>query len=173
MSDTLITIITIFLSVVLLFMIPLMSIAERNNDISQSVAQTSVTETVSNVAKTGLIKRSDIDALRLKLDATGNTWDIEIEVKHLDENPGKKAVAVSHNLIGENLTYSTFTEEVMEKISNDDKYPLKKGDEVTIKVNNTNKTVAESFRTWMYKVVGNRVSEMSASSSAIVVNSGN
>ena len=44
MSDTLITIIAIFLAAVLMFIFPLMSVTERNDDIAQSVVQTATSE---------------------------------------------------------------------------------------------------------------------------------
>lgn len=177
MSDTLITIIAIFLLAVLMFVVPLMSISERNDDISQSVVQTATSEFVGKVSITGLIKpRSDYEAYLAKLSATGNTYEIEIEVQHIDENPGKKSATTSGSLAGENVRYSTFTTEILAYMypENDEPrpYPLKKGDNVIVTVKNTNKTIAQTLRTFFYKVTGQGTYQVAASSSSMVVNTG-
>lgn len=172
MSDTLITIIAIFLAATLMFIVPLMSITERNDDIAQSVVQTATSEFVDTISISGSIKLSDYEAYVQKLSATGNTFDVEMEVQHLDENPGKKSTSTSGDLIGENVRYSTFTSEIMEKIDGSGSYPLKKGDNVIITAKNTNKTMAQSLRSFMYKVTGQGTYQIAASSSSIVVNTG-
>lgn len=110
-----------------------------------------------------------------KLAATGNTYDVEIEVQHLDENPGKKSTTTSGDLIGENISYSTFTTEILNKMYENDtpqNYILKKGDNIIVTVKNTNKTMAETLRTFFYKVTGQDTYEIAASSSSMVVNNG-
>lgn len=172
MSDTLITIIAIFLAATLMFIVPLMSITERNDDIAQSVVQTATSEFTDTISISGSIKLSDYEAYAQKLSATGNTFDIEMEVQHLDENPGKKSTSTSGDLIGENVRYSTFTSDIMKKIDESGSYPLKKGDNVIITAKNTNKTMAQSLRSFMYKVTGQGTYQIAASSSSIVVNTG-
>ncbi len=172
MSDTLITIIAIFLAAMLMFIVPLMSVTERNDDIAQSVVQTATSEFVDTISTSGAIKLSDYDAYVQKINATGNTFDVEIEVQHLDENPGKKSVLTAGDLIGENQRYSTFTSEILGKISEKQNYPLKKGDNVIITAKNTNKTIAQSLRSFIYKVTGQGTYQIAASSSSMVVNAG-
>lgn len=172
MSDTLITIIAIFLAAILMFIFPLMSISERNDDIAQSVVQTATSEFVDTVSTVGSIKQSDYDAYVQKLAATGNTYDIEIEVQHLDENPGKKATSTSGDLIGENISYSVFTTEILDKMNENGTYKLKKGDNVIVTAKNTNQTLAENLRSFAYKITGQDTSEIAASSASMVVNDG-
>ena len=176
MSDTLITIIAIFLAAILMFIFPLMSISERSDDISQTVVQTATSEFVDQISISGLIRPSDYEVYAQKIGATGNTYDIEIEVQHLDENPGKKAVTTSGDLIGENVRYSTFTTEILDKMypaGGDSKnYPLKKGDNVIVTVKNTNKTMAQMLRTTFYKITGKDTYQVAASASSMVVNTG-
>jgi len=172
MSDTLITIIAIFLAAVLMFIVPLMSITERNDDIAQSVVQTATSEFVDTISNAGSIKQSDYDAYVQKLASTGNTFDIEMEVQHLDENPGKKSAVTSGDLIGENIRYSTFTSEIEAQLTQNGSYPLKKGDNVVVTAKNTNKTIAQSLRTFLYKVTGQGTHQIAASSSSMVVNTG-
>lgn len=176
MSDTLITIIAIFLLAVLMFIVPLMSISERNDDISQSVVQTATSEFVDKISISGEIKPSDYDGNLAKLSATGNTYEIEIEVQHIDENPGKKSATTSGSLAGENVRYSTFTTEILAYMYPENgeprPYPLKKGDNVIVTVKNTNKTIAQTLRTFFYKVTGQGTYQIAASASSMVVNTG-
>ena len=176
MDSTLMTIIGLFLAATLMFVVPLMAITERNNDIAQSVAQTTVTEFVDSATNIGAIKPSEYEALVSKLHSTGNTFEITLEVQHLDENFGKKNVTTSGDLIGENQRYSTFTTEILEymyPIGMDSKnYPLKKGDMVIVTVKNTNEPVAGQLRKFAYKVTGKGTYEIAASASGMVVNNG-
>lgn len=176
MSDTLTLVISIFVVAMLLFIVPLMSISERNDDIAQSVVQTATAEFVDKISVSGLIKPNDYEEYEQKLAATGNTYDIEIEVQVLDENPGKKQGVTASDLIGENVRYSTFTTEILNKMysSNGEQYnyKLKKGDNVIVTAKNTNKTLAQTLRSAFYKITGQGTYQVSASSSSMVINTG-
>lgn len=174
-SDSiLITFTGLGIAAVLMFMFPLMSMSERNDDIAQSVAQTATSELVDKIAVAGAIKPSDYEEYEQKLAATGNTYDIEIEVQVLDENPGKKGNATSPDLIGENVRYSVFTTEILNHMYNEDgtsqNYVLKKGDNVIVKFKNTNTTMAGTFRTFFYKVAGKGTPSVEGSASSMVIN---
>ena len=179
MSDTLITIIAIFLAATLMFIVPLMSVTERNDDIAQTVVDAATAEFVETVSNAGAIKPSDYELLEQKLASTGNTYEIEMEVQVLDENPGKKAATTSSDLIGENTRYSIYTSEIRDYMySQEDldelakNYPLKKGDIIVVTVKNTNRTMAEQFRSFMFKVAGKGTYEIAATRSSMVINNG-
>lgn len=157
MSDTLMVVIGIFVAVILMFIFPLMSLSERTDDISQTVVQTATSEFVDKVSVAGRIKPADYEAYAQTIGATGNTYNIEIEVQLLDENPGKKAAVTSGDLIGENLRYSIFTSDILNYMYNNDNgitrdYILKKGDNIIVTAKNTNRTMAQMLRTTFYKV---------------------
>lgn len=179
MGDSFMMIIAMFVCVILMFIFPLLSLSERTDDISQTVVQTATSEFVDKVSIAGKIKPSDYEAFAYEVGATGNVYDIEIEVQHLDENPGKKSVVTSGDLIGENVRYSTFTTEILYDMYHDDHgndavedYQLKKGDNIIVTVKNTNKTMAQMLRTTFYKVTGENVTQVAASASSMVVNTG-
>lgn len=178
MDNTLMTIIGLFLVATLMFIVPLMAVSERNDDIAQSVAQTAVTDFVNNAANAGAIKTSEYESLIAELNSTGNTFEITIEVQHLDENFGKKNSTTSGDLIGENQRYSTFTTEILDYMYPDDidnmirNYPLKKGDNIIVTVKNTNETLATQLRKFAYKVTGKGTYEIAASASSMVINNG-
>ena len=136
MSDTFITIIAVMIVAVTLFVIPVMATANQNDNITQTAVQTIVSEVVNTSAKEGKITINNYDNFIQKLFATGNSYDVEIEVQILDDNPGRKGVKA----IGENIYYSEFTNSIVEKIEQDNVYLLKQGDYVKAKVKNTNVT---------------------------------
>ena len=49
MNDTVMTVIAIFLAAILMFMFPLMSTADRSDDIAQQAVQTATTEFVDDI----------------------------------------------------------------------------------------------------------------------------
>ena len=61
MSDTLITIIAIFLAAILMFVFPLMSLSERTDDISQLAVATATNEFVDKIRTTGKITLDDYE----------------------------------------------------------------------------------------------------------------
>lgn len=174
MSDTLITIIAIFLAAVLMFVFPLMAVSNNQEDVTQLAVTEATQEFVNKAATKGNITQEDYDAYVQTLGATGNTYDIKLEVQHLDENPGKKTSTASGDMIGENVRYSTFTDEILKSFNNNGngKYSLSKGDNVIVTVNNTNTTLAQLLRNFVYKVTGSDTYQIGASASALVVSNG-
>lgn len=176
MSDSLMLVIGIFVAVILMFVWPLLSLSERTDDISQSVVQTATSEFVSKVSIAGKIKVSDYEAFLQSIGATGNTYEVEIEIQNLDENPGKKSATTSGDLVGENIRYSTFTAEILTKMypasGGPSDYALKTGDNVIVTVKNTNRTMAQMLRTTFYRITGKNTTQVAASASSMVVNTG-
>lgn len=173
MSDTLITIIAIFLAAVLMFVFPLMAVSNNQEDVTQLAVTEATQEFVNKAATKGKITQEDYDAYVQTLGATGNTYDIKLEVQHLDENPGKKTSTTSGDMIGENVRYSTFTDEILKGIEEKKgTYSLSKGDNVIVTVNNTNTTLAQLLRNFVYKVTGSDTYQIGASASALVVSNG-
>ncbi len=173
MGDSTVTIIAIFLAVVLMFLVPLISVTERGDDISQTVVQSALATFVNEAATNGYISQESYDTLCSTLGATGNTYDVILEVQKLDENPGKKATVTSADLIGENVDYSVYTSTILATMSGaEGKYILKQGDKVIATANNTNTTLAQLFRNFMYKITGNE-NAISASASAMSTRNGN
>lgn len=155
MSDSLITIIAIFLAAILMFIFPLMSMSERTDDISQLAVQTATTEFVDRVRTTGKLTLDDYDKFISTIATTGNTYDIEMQIQHIDENPGIKVTQADITKIGENLYYNEYTSQITERLDNDKRINLKAGDMFSVKVKNTNKTIADSLRGFFYSIAGN------------------
>ena len=57
MGDSLITVVAIMAASVLMFLFPMLSVAERNDDISQTAVQTATVEFVDNIRSTGKLQQ--------------------------------------------------------------------------------------------------------------------
>lgn len=178
MGDTLITFVAIFLAAILMFVFPLMSISERNDDISQLEAQTVTVEFVDNIRSTGKLTLADYDKFIQTLSATGNSYDVDLEIKVLDENPGKKAAEADITKIGENIYYSIYTTQIEEQLGIGKSNPttttklLKEGDIVSVNVKNTNTTIAQMLKNFFYSIAGNDTYSIEASHSGVVMTNG-
>lgn len=174
MGDTLITVVAIFLAAILMFVFPLMSISDRNDDISALAVQTATVEFVDNVRTTGKITQDNYDAFLQTIAATGNSYDVELEVKILDENPGKKTTQTTQDKIGENIYYSEYTSQIEEKIqaSSNKTMKLKEGDMIFASVKNTNTTIAQMLKNFFYSISGNDSYKIAAQHNGVVMTNG-
>lgn len=172
MGDSLITIIAIFLAAILMFVFPLMSLSERTDDISQLAVQTATTEFVDNIKTTGKITLDDYEKYLSTIVATGNSFDVEMLIQQLDENPGVKTTQAEATKIGENLYYNKYTSQIEEELISKSRITLKEGDIVSVTVKNTNKTIAQLLRNLFYMVSGNDSYQIAAQHSGVVAVNG-
>ena len=114
MSDTVITIVAIFLAAILMFIFPLVSMSDRTDDVSQLVAQTATTEFVNKVITKGKLIPEYLDEFISTLATTGHTYDIEMQIQYIDENPGVKLTQAEPTKEGENTTYNLETTQIEE-----------------------------------------------------------
>ena len=173
MGDTTITVIAIFLAAILMFVFPLMTLSDRSDDVSQLSVQTTTTEFVDNVKKTGKLTEENYGKFVEQISATGNTYDVELKVQILDENLGKKASTVAMDKIGENQYYTMYTTQVLDAMNNSAKaLTLKEGDRISVNVKNTNTTISQQLKNFLYKVTGNDSYQISAEASGLVTVNG-
>lgn len=172
MSDTLVTIIAIGLAAILMFIFPLITMSDRTDDVSQLTVDTATTEFVDDIRTTGKISADKYNQFLETIVSTGNTYNVEMEVQVLDENPGKKTTQVDRDKIGENVYYSVYTSQIQDKLDNDKVYKLKEGDIVSVSVKNTNQTLSQQLKNFFYKVVGNDTYTIAASHGGIVTATG-
>lgn len=168
MNDTLITVIAIALAAILMFVFPLMTMSDRTDDVSQLTVETATTEFVDEIRTTGKITPDKYSKFLENIGSTGNTYNVEMEVKVKDENPGKKTTQTAKDKIGENVYYSVYTSQIEEVLESNKTYNLKEGDIVSVSVKNTNQTLAQQLKNFFYTVVGNDTYTIAASHGGIV-----
>lgn len=153
-----ITIIGLIIAIILMFMLPLGQLANNSDDTAKVLTQQEVSELVKKATTTGELTQDDYNNLVSTLAATGNTYDIEIEVAKLDENVGKKTEQQNASVIGENVYITSYTTSNLEDLHDyDKKINLKEGDIITVRVKNNNTTFSQMLNYFMYKVTGNDI----------------
>ena len=117
MEESTTDIIGIFAAVALMFLVPLVLLADRNDDISQLIANSATSSFVENIIKTGTITSEDYANYINQLNSSGNTYDVSIEIKVLDPNYAQEYTN-RRNELGSNQYYSIYTTQIEEKLSN-------------------------------------------------------
>lgn len=174
MSDTLMSIIGIFLAIIIMFVFPLMELAGKGDEVSQTVVEVAVADFVNTVATTGQITWSDYNKLLQKLYSTGNSFDIQIEAQILDDNPRRATTTASSDVLGEYRYYSVYTNTILSELekSENSKYQLKNDDYIIVSVKNTNTTMGTQLKNLLYNLIGKDTYTIGTSSSALVLNTG-
>lgn len=173
MDNILTSIIGIGIAAVLMFIFPLMTMSDRADDISQLTVEIATTEFVDEIRQSGKITNNDYDKFVTALGSTGNTYNIEMEVRILDENPSRKAVSSQNpNIEIENVYYSVYNSQIEGVLKQEKDYYLKEGDLVTVSVKNTNQTIAQQLKNFFYTVVGKDTYTISASHGGMITATG-
>ncbi len=173
MSDTVVTVIAIFLAAILMFIFPLMSTSDRTDDITTQAIDAATTDFVDEIRSTGQITQDSYDNFVQTISSTGNSYEVEMEVQVLDDNPGKKVTEAEYTKVGENYYYSKYTTQILEEVNSEaGAMYLKQGDMVTVSVRNTNRTIGTILKDFIYRVTGNNSASITASHSGIVTVNG-
>lgn len=172
MGDSLITIIAIFLAAILMFVFPLMSMSERTDDVSQLAVQTATTEFVDTIRTTGKITLDNYDKYIQTISSTGNSFEVEMLVQVLDENPGVKTTQAEMTKIGENLYYNLYTNQIEDTLQSNGRITLKEGDLVSVSVKNTNQTISQLLKNFFYQIAGNDTYQIAAQHAGMVTVNG-
>ena len=172
MGDSLITIVAIFLAAILMFVFPLMTLAERTDDISSLAVQTATTEFVDGIRTTGQMSLSGYEQYLSDITSTGNSFDVDVLIQQLDENPGVKTTQAEATKIGENLYYNKYTTQVEDELYKKGNITLKEGDIVTVTAKNTNQTIAQLIRNFFYMITGNDSYQIVGQHSGVVTVNG-
>lgn len=179
MGDSFTTIIAIFLAAILMFIFPLMAVSERTDDVSQLVAETATTDFVDGVRSTGKLTIDSYDKFVQQLASTGNSYSVEMLAQILDSNGTIKTTQVESTKVGENGYYNLYTKQIEEKLGigsiDGTTKPLvfKEGDLFSATVKNTNTTIAQSLKNFLYKVAGNDTYQIAAQHAGMVTVNGN
>lgn len=175
MGDSFVTIIAIFLAAILMFIFPLMSISERTDDVSQLSVQTATTEFVDKVRTTGKLTLDDYDKYIQTITSTGNSFEVSMQAQILDENPGVKTTQAETTKIGENVYYNLYTSQLEDRLnsnSTNNRITFKEGDRFSVTVKNTNITIAQIIRNFLYRIAGNDTYQIAAQHAGIVTVNG-
>ena len=176
MEEVFVVIIVVGLTLVLMFVFPVMTMSDRTDEMSQLSVETATTEFVDTVRTTGKLTADNYDRFVQVINSTGNTYDIEMEAKILDENPGKKTTQVQADKIGEKVYYSKYTSQLLDELYTEDgdkkSISFKEGDYFSTSVKNTNTTLSQQFKNFFYTVTGNDTYTVSAQHGGLITANG-
>ena len=167
MEETTVSIIGIFIAAILMFVIPLILISERADDISQLVVQTATAEFVDDIIKSGEITEDKYISFMSSLMTSGNTYDIDIELKILDENTAKLYLD-DNSQRDTNNYYSIFTSQIEEKLGNQGKIILKQGDSISVTAKNSSLTLSQSLKAFYNGTKNTNIQIIAGTASGIV-----
>lgn len=170
MEDILVEITGIAIAAILMFIFPLITMADRTDDISQLTVEIATTEFVDNIRTSGKITPNEYNKFLINIGSTGNTYNVEIEAKILDENPKRQAII--NNKTTENLYYSVYNSQIESVLENNQSYYLKEGDIITISAKNTNQTIAQQLKNFFYTVIGKDIYTIASSHGGMVIATG-
>lgn len=172
MDDILTSIFAILLSVILMFIFPLLTMSDRTDDISQLTVDIATTEFVDKVRTSGVITKDEYEKFFDNIGSTGNDYMVELEVKIKDENPGRIMTDKNRENIGENVYYSVYTSEIENIMKNKKEYILKEGDIFSTSVKNTNQTISQQLKNFFYTIAGKDTYIIAASHAGLVTATG-
>ena len=168
MSDTLITVIAIVVVAGLIFVVPLVTMADRFDTTAQAEVEAIVADFVDEIRSTGKITQAKYDKFLQNLDSQGYVFGVEMEVKNIDENPGKKSIQTERDKIGENVYYSEYTTQILADLESRGFKDLEQGSIVVVTVRNEDLTFGQQMKQFMYRIVGNDTASIVASKAGMV-----
>lgn len=144
LGDTFITIFVMILITSILFIFPLLIISNQVDSASQLSLQTLMTEFVNEICNTGKLTKDSYDKFIETINSP-NVYNIEIEIKVLDENPSKKTTAENSTQIGEKVYVTYYTSQIESQLDTNKCVLLKEGDQVHVYIANTNTTMLQQL----------------------------
>lgn len=173
MDDILTSIIGIVIAAILMFIFPLITMSDRTDDVSQLTVEIATTEFVDDIRETGKITPDKYSKYIENIGSTGNTYNIELEVKVLDENPKRKTIEANGTMeTTDNVYYSVYNSQIENVLNQNNEYLLKEGDIIIISAKNTNQTISQQLKNFFYTVVGRDTYIIASSHGGLVTANG-
>ncbi len=153
MRDSVSLVITVILLVMILLLFPLYNYFDRQDDMTYNIALKAITGFVDEVVQDGYLTQEMYDTFLGRLSNTGYSYDVELEIhrKMLTKDPysdkyiEQYLIEYNKDLFQENtgevINRTTYDEEVLK---NEAIY-LNKGDQIYVRVNNSNRTMSASL----------------------------
>lgn len=161
LGDSFTTIFVMLLITSILFIFPLMIISNQVESASQISLQTQMTDFVNEICNTGKLTKNNYDKF-IETITGPNTYDIQIEIKVLDENPSKRTTADNSTQKGENVYVTYYTSQIVSQLDTKDGdglVLLKEGDQVHVYIANTNTTISQQLSSSTISDMSNIIAE--------------
>lgn len=144
-------IIAFLLAVIIMFIGPLLYMAQKQDAISQNYISKETSQFVDSIKNTGFISREMYQAFITKIDLTNNLYNIEIVHSHkiveplYDENTG--IFLKNYRIYYRN----TYQDEILDTFDQGKEYYFDRGDYISATVVNRTKTLAVKLMELLYR----------------------
>lgn len=173
MGDSAMAVVAIIVATIIMGIFPLMAMANETDKTAMLAAQSATTDFVNKVRTTGKLTEQDYENYLSTLAATGNSFDVDLTLQILDENPAKKTNVSGTVTIGDNTYYVKYTTQLLQELADQSEIDLNEGDIFSVSGSNTNLTISQSLRNLVYKVTGNNSGTMDFEASGMCTTSAN
>lgn len=178
MEESTVSIIGIMIASIIMFIVPLVLMADRNDDISQLTVETLTAEFVDNIIRMGKITSNDYENYMKRLETSGNNYQINMEVKILDKNTAQRTT--TGPTTGNNSYYSIYTSQIEDMLQESDRQIggkngriiLKEGDIISVTTKNSSKTLSQTLKSIYYSVTGTDLHIIASTSSGTIAVNG-
>lgn len=144
-------IVSILMAVLLLFLFPLLYLAQKQDAIIQTYVTTETVMFADAIKNSGKVTADEYTQYIKNLDYTNNIYDIQIEHAHEVINPVYDDTNVFMNSFSSNY-FCTYEEDIKKEIfEGTGIYTFTQGDYITIKVKNRTKTMASKLLQLIYQ----------------------
>lgn len=157
-GNTAVVVIVIILSGILMFVFPVMIIAEQQDKVTQLQAQEIVTQFTDTARTVGEIDQEDYDNLVLSLASTGRAYNIDITLQMRDGNLAKKLATVQ---IGDDVYYVMYTTQVLEALASGP-IDLNNGDIIYVSCEPSDVSIFDQIKNSIYRTIGSSKARVSA-----------
>lgn len=145
MGDSLGTVFTIIIAVIVMFFFPMLDSWERQDDLSYMAAYTATVDFVDAVRNTGVLTKEMYESYTAQILGTGNLYDVIVERREYLVVPGKEDQTT------EIVYLNHYSSEIEEELySTKGRYEFNKGDYFYVSIKNRNKTQATMMKETMY-----------------------
>ncbi|WOO36116.1 hypothetical protein R2R35_20300 [Anaerocolumna sp. AGMB13020] len=150
----------IFAGVILLFIAPLIYMAQKQDSISQLYVTQETIRLTDNIRMSGVLTQNMFNDYIKRIDKTGNLYAVEILHAHKRVAPVYDEIT---DTVLENVNsyfYNTYEEEIYQAFDEGKDYYFAQGDYISIKVENRNKTMAGRVTSYLSRGNSSDVSIM-------------
>jgi len=149
-QDNVSVIVATIMAVVIIVLFPIYNIANRNDNVAKNIAVELTTNFVDEIRNKGYITKEQYGNFLNKLSATGNQYEVEMEVhkplllqaENMDEYEEDYEIDYTDTILAE-MDNATTSEEKDNSIIKNQVYYLKEGYKIYVRVKNTNITQAQ------------------------------
>lgn len=135
-------VVAIFAGVILLFIAPLLYMAQKQDSISQLYVTQETIRLTDNIRMSGVLTQNMYKDYIERIDKTGNLYNLEILHAHKRVAPAYDEITDTVLDKVDSYFYNTYEEEIYKAFDEGKDYYFAQGDYISIKVVNRNKTMA-------------------------------